>query len=513
MVVFLFSCEKEEIEKDTDNIAIEEPVFKRSINYEDFNANKELVKIITNNLNSKNQNRAEDTINQNIKLDYAAGVYFQDHEYHSYTFPLLNRRGEENLKNVFLSSQDDGSYRIFLMEYGQTANEMDRLLLDGTNTPEVFTYTEVDENFQALYSVQCTTVTATISWCTQGNHEAGYDENGNECPLHASYTVTYGTFCEGVGSDSFPGSTFPTSSGTTGGGSGPNQTTSTTTGCRGKNCLDYEISLILGYLNLLGQTELINAVNNLSQSSQVELLDFIQENLDQNGNILPEVEAFIEGALQSMAENPGMSFEEATLLYANNNNLPIVVTPDNPINDIEDYLECFNTNQSATLTIYANEPNPGSGDTHNGTFVGHTYISISQGNNVSTFGFYPEEDNIYPVFNESSEPMFGDDGDGNEPFSVSITTNVTGNQLQNIINFTKNYGNNEYHLDNNNCTDFAIGVGNFANLNLPDCYGSWTGGGGSNPGTLGAHIRNLNTGGNIIVNTTGGTAPATNKDC
>ena len=186
----------------------------------------------------------------------------------------------------------------------------------------------------------------------------------------------------------------------------------------------------------------------------------------------------------------------------------IVENPDNPINDIIDYLKCFDPTQSASLTIYVNEPSPGTGKTHNGTFVGHTFISISQGSNVSTFGFYPVSNNIYPYINNSSSSILGDDGNGNKPFSASVSTTLTSTQLSQILNKAKNY-NLTYHLDTYNCTDFAIDIGNLGGLSLPPSNGTWPGGGGSNPGTLGQHIRSLSSG----TNTTGGKAPQTNKGC
>jgi len=40
---------------------------------------------------------------------------------------------------------------------------------------------------------------------------------------------------------------------------------------------------------------------------------------------------------------------------------------------------------------------------------------------------------------------------------------------------------------------------------LPDSYGTWNGGGGSNPGALGQHIRNM-SGPNIAINSTLGSS-------
>jgi len=72
----------------------------------------------------------------------------------------------------------------------------------------------------------------------------------------------------------------------------------------------------------------------------------------------------------------------------------------------------------------------------------------------------------------------------------------------------------DYHLNHNNCTDYALEVGNQAGMGLPECNGMWPGGGGSNPGTLGEHIRNRPADPNFPTQTnTGSTAPLTNKSC
>lgn len=48
---------------------------------------------------------------------------------------------------------------------------------------------------------------------------------------------------------------------------------------------------------------------------------------------------------------------------------------------------------------------------------------------------------------------------------------------------------------------------------LPDTRGSWTCGGGSNPGDLGEDIRNLSSPQNIIITKTAGTAPSNSGTC
>jgi hypothetical protein len=191
----------------------------------------------------------------------------------------------------------------------------------------------------------------------------------------------------------------------------------------------------------------------------------------------------------------------------------VVFSPDNPIVDISDFLECFDVTQSATLTVYVDEPNPGTGDvwsaTWNGAVVGHTFISISQGNNDSVFGYYPADEDVIPS-NPTGNSALGNDSNGG--FSASISTTVSGNQLAQIINLAIN-SNLIYNLNTYNCTDFGIDAGNLGGMNLPPSNGTWFGGGGSNPGTLGTHIRGVTPNATITTDTAGGNAPTTQKGC
>ena len=68
-------------------------------------------------------------------------------------------------------------------------------------------------------------------------------------------------------------------------------------------------------------------------------------------------------------------------------------------------------------------------------------------------------------------------------------------------------------MNNYNCTDFGIEIGNLGGLGLPSANGTWPGGSGSNPGALGLYIRNLTPPTGVNTNTTAGNAPVTNKGC
>ncbi len=190
-------------------------------------------------------------------------------------------------------------------------------------------------------------------------------------------------------------------------------------------------------------------------------------------------------------------------------NIVIEDSPDSPINNIAVFLECFDISSPAQLTIYVLEPNPGTGNTHDGNFVGHTFVSLSQGSNTSVFGFYPTSDWISPL-NTSSTSVLGDDGSGNEPYTTSVSSQISGNQLQQIIDISINHE-GTYNLNTYNCTDFAIEIGNLGGIILPESNGSWPGGSGSNPGTLGLYLIDNPSVGN--VNTTSGNAPISQKGC
>ena len=112
--------------------------------------------------------------------------------------------------------------------------------------------------------------------------------------------------------------------------------------------------------------------------------------------------------------------------------------------------------------------------------------------------------------NPPEPSIMGNDSGAN--FDVSISTTVSGSVLNQIIQYAINYE-SMYDLDNYNCTDFGIEIGNLAGLELPDYYGTWLGGGGSNPGAPGQDLRNMTLSSGASRNTLGGLAPSNRKGC
>ena len=184
---------------------------------------------------------------------------------------------------------------------------------------------------------------------------------------------------------------------------------------------------------------------------------------------------------------------------------PVIYRPTHPISNNKCFFSTVDLNKGATLTIYVDEPNPGTGDVKKGINVGHTFIGITQGQNQYTYGFYPNVPGYKTLANDNVGSVLGKDNE--HIFSVSISAEVTPEQLQKIIELSQKSYTRQYNLSYSNCTDFAISVANLANITLPYCKGTWTGGGGSAPGVLGKALRDSSTFKNKI-NTSGGKAPA-----
>lgn len=204
------------------------------------------------------------------------------------------------------------------------------------------------------------------------------------------------------------------------------------------------------------------------------------------------------------------------------NGQQVVVAPEVAITNMADYLKCFNTSQPATITIYADQPKNGEHNLISTTDgVGHAFISIKQGNNVATLGFYPKSsvNSIIPN-NLTLDPtdffptpgVFGNDQGHAFDVSMSVPINAAG--LTNLINgfISIAAGNPVYNLGTSNCTDIAIlAFESQANINIPSCESPnplWN---GQTPGTLGEVLRNMPTPSGGTKNTSGGSAP--NNNC
>lgn len=191
----------------------------------------------------------------------------------------------------------------------------------------------------------------------------------------------------------------------------------------------------------------------------------------------------------------------------------VLLGPSNKISDINDYLKCINLGQNAVLVIYVDQPTPNSSDTWSGSVynpnVGHTFIAIQQGDGIRrVLGYYPDT-TVDPSAPNDPRAFGNDQG---HSFDVAISIPINPNQLLDVISYISNSP-TSYNLNTYNCTDFAIAVGNLVGLNLPDSYGTWPGGGGSNPGNLGQEIRNMTFPPNVYRQTTTANAASNKGTC
>ncbi|WP_166920364.1 hypothetical protein [Flavobacterium poyangense] len=192
-------------------------------------------------------------------------------------------------------------------------------------------------------------------------------------------------------------------------------------------------------------------------------------------------------------------------------NLIVIVGPAKVITNIKEYLKCFDLTKSAEIVIYVDQPKPNKPDAYTLTGdVGHTFIAIQQGNIRRVIGYWPAT-SVHPITSPSDTKAFGNDE--NHYFDVSISTSINPSQLANIINYTNNTVPKTYNLNTYNCTDFGIAVARLGGLNLNDSYGTWPGGGGSNPGQLGENIRNMATPVNGTKQTTGANSASNRGTC
>lgn len=179
--------------------------------------------------------------------------------------------------------------------------------------------------------------------------------------------------------------------------------------------------------------------------------------------------------------------------------------PDTPVENPEDYLDCVDLNIGAKLTVYVDQPifnSPMLVSPRGG--VGHCFIGITQGDNVSILGFYPKESGKDGT---NSPSTLGDNS--NTDVDVSISINITPAQLKLIHMYILNSNNTNYDLKYYNCTDFVIEIAFLAGLTLPDTHNSYA----SNPALLGQEIRNMRIEENVSRNVLSSKSPANNKTC
>jgi hypothetical protein len=190
-----------------------------------------------------------------------------------------------------------------------------------------------------------------------------------------------------------------------------------------------------------------------------------------------------------------------------------------PVNP-QDLIKCFGDipDQGATMkvTVYVQEPWPGTTFNMGPNSVGHTAIGLTKtggGQSITqVVGFYPNATGLSKI--HASSKIVNNGGD--LQYNVSISYTVSAADFQKISNYIANPP-ATYDLTNFNCTNFVYSACLAGNITLPNPYntvGPASPPGGvavMAPGGLGDSIEKLK--GQPNVNTNGGTTPISKGAC
>lgn len=166
--------------------------------------------------------------------------------------------------------------------------------------------------------------------------------------------------------------------------------------------------------------------------------------------------------------------------------------PKQPITDPAHHLECFDRSMPARLTVYVDQPLPGTTDPVS-IFggIGHTFICLEQGSGDQvirrSIGFYPETP-VNPIRKRSSQSILGNDG-GRE-YNVKWQTGISADQLVQMLDAIVQYF-ETYDIEQYNCANFVVDIAEAGGIYLPRTKGWWYVGRGLNPGALGEDLRRL----------------------
>lgn len=192
----------------------------------------------------------------------------------------------------------------------------------------------------------------------------------------------------------------------------------------------------------------------------------------------------------------------------------------NPGINPKDFMKCFQNipDQGATMkiTIYVQEPFPGTTFNIGPNSVGHVAIGLSKTNGnqniTQVVGFYPDATGLDKMHAPSKVVNNG----GGLQYNVRISYNVSAADFQKISNYIADPP-AIYDLTTFNCTNFVYNACKTGNITLPDPYS--TVGPATPPGApavmapagLGDSIEKLK--GQSNVNTNGGRTPISKGAC
>jgi len=184
-------------------------------------------------------------------------------------------------------------------------------------------------------------------------------------------------------------------------------------------------------------------------------------------------------------------------------------------------MKCFGNitdpNAKMTVTVYVEEPWPGTSFDIGPNSVGHVAIGLTKSSGstsiTQTVGFYPNATG-YAKLNAPSKIV---DNGGDLNYNVSISYTVTASQFSQITNYVANPP-ATYDLNTFNCTNFVSSACQAGGIAIPDAMGVVGLNGATmsldkamTPAHLGGSIEDMK--GQSNVNTTGGYTPNSSGPC
>ncbi len=557
LTIQMVSCDKDEFEtlNDSQNGQLELQVKK--ISFKDVKLNKnafEKLKESRSKINPSLSQRGIYNEDFGFFIDTTNIVFIEKDGKHSYTFQIINEEDKSIVENLILNSKVTEGYDAFISKYLLTQEEIVKIENgESLETKVPSTITNVNSTYSAIVSGPCVTSTFSSQFVCYpdnggepvyygGNYSGGCNDDNSTLVYETTQiiSINYGCLTGGSGGSSSNGGYNPgggSNSGGynpggywTGGGSGssggsqtnPNNPVLTTPN------INYP-TVPRDFLSSLSDDQLNwwNAIENSTPRN--EIITYLNNNKIEGTNlVIPEALAFALELIDYCIENNN---SQESINEINNildliddgkiNGEEVVVGPDTPITDMADYLSCFNTSQGASITIYADQPKSGSHNLLGPDRVGHAFISIQQGSNIVTLGFYPESTigsvvpnglTLDPTDFLPTPGVFGNDQGHN--YDVSLTVPINSGGLTNLINglISVATSNPVYNLGSSNCTDIALLLfESTTSIDIPNCNSPRPYWNGQTPGTLGEVIRTMPTPAGGTKNTNGGNAP--NNNC
>lgn len=576
LLIFLSSCEAEKIPLKNGNLSIRQFSMREA----KAKGNNRLIEAV-----NKIKNEDINFIDENARIIYdeaselyfddEKGLYITDGDKESYTFPVIRTSTLEKVKNICFNQKPDGGFDVFLVVYDYTKEEAETMSEEELAIQEK-QFIGLMVNGRVITSLKyiCVDLFTVVSQqisvpINQGELTGafGYQTITQTTVVTIASSCSWITDTTEIGGGDSGGSTGGGGGNVIGDWNGDIITGSLIADTEAQNTESMPLGWALEHFQNNLSPEGLHiynshpefkeylSQNNCSTKSQLCIqwaIDYLNSNNSSEQSLsfirnlinpaisiegLEDPQNFSENNFNYLVDN---NFSDESINHLSNvideiienvNNNTSFIDPNavifeedlqNTILDINEYLDCFDTNQSAVITVFVDQPTANDNDAWSGNptnpNTGHTFFAIKQGDIRRVLGFYPDPP-VASLSNPSSTGAFKNDS--NHSYDVSLSIAVNSRNLKNIINYIKSHSSTLFNLNSNNCTDVGLSVMRKAGLQLPSAYGAWGngtpgspyGGAGDNPGQFGQNIRNMPTPSGGVKTTNGGVAPSNTGGC